>query len=97
MYTPSPDLRFGAVGDLNTIRLHELATNRPAGVLMALPDNRYISFSPDGHYRGSRNVERDIRYVAQLADGQQVTLTPEEFEKRFGWKNDPDKVRLLER
>ncbi len=26
--------------------------------------------------------------------GRQETLTPEEFEKRFGEKNDPEKVRL---
>jgi hypothetical protein len=63
---------------------------------MALPDDRYINFSPDGHYRGSPGVERDIRYVAQLTDGRQEMLTPEEFEKRIGWKNDPDKVRLLD-
>ena len=48
-----------------------------------------------GHYRGSLKIERDLRYVPQLADGSQVTLTPAEFAQRFGWKNDPEKVRLV--
>jgi WD40 repeat protein len=97
MYAPSPDLRLGAVGDLNTIRLHEIANNRPVGVLMLLPGRRLMCIHPEGHYRGSPGVERDLRYVAQLPDGSQVTLTPAEFEKRFGWKNDPEKVRLIDR
>jgi hypothetical protein len=27
-------------------------------------------------------------------DGGQVTLTPEEFAQKYGWKNDPERVRL---
>jgi serine/threonine protein kinase/WD40 repeat protein len=92
--TPSPDLRFGAVLQLNTVRLSEIATNRPCGIFMALPDDRYVSFSPDGHYRGSRRIERDLVYVVQLEDGRQETLAPDEFARRFGWKNDPEKVGL---
>jgi WD40 repeat protein/Leucine-rich repeat (LRR) protein len=94
IHSPSPDLRFGAALNINTVRLHEIATNRPCGVLMALPDDRYVSFSPDGHYRGSPRVERDLVYVVQLEDGRQETLTPAGFAQRFGWKNDPEKVRL---
>ncbi len=47
-----------------------------------------------GHYRGSRNIERDLIYIAETEDGVQHTLTPEEFAKKYGWKNDPDRVRL---
>ena len=25
----------------------------------------------------------------------QVTLTPEEFAQKYGWKNDPERVRLI--
>jgi WD40 repeat protein/tRNA A-37 threonylcarbamoyl transferase component Bud32 len=96
MLTPSPDLRFAAVGHLNTMRLHEIASNRPVGVFMALPDNRYVSFSPEGHYRGSRNVERDLVYVVQMDDGVQHTLTPAEFAKKYNWKNDPEKVKFVD-
>jgi hypothetical protein len=77
----------------NTVWLHEIETNRPCGVMMMLPDDRYVSFSPDGHYCGSPRVERDLVYVVQTDTGQEM-LTPEEFAKRFGWKNDPERVRL---
>ena len=50
---------------------------------------------PDGHFRGSPLVERHLVYVAQTDEGQQV-FTPQEFEQRFGWRNDPEKVRLLD-
>jgi hypothetical protein len=34
-------------------------------------------------------------YVVLTEDDEQITLTPAEFEQRYGWKNDPSKVRLL--
>jgi hypothetical protein len=34
--------------------------------------------------------------VARTPAGQE-TFTPEEFEKKFGWKNDPARVRLIGR
>ena len=37
--------------------------------------------------------ERGLVYIVQTAAGQ-LTLTPGEFEQRFGWKNDPETVRL---
>jgi hypothetical protein len=33
-------------------------------------------------------------YVALTEEGEQITLTPEEFRQRYGWKNDPSRVRL---
>ena len=29
------------------------------------------------------------------AEGYNITLTPAECQKRYGWKNDPKKARLL--
>ena len=34
-------------------------------------------------------------YYLLLEDGSQTMLTPAEFEKRFGWKNDSSKVPQL--
>ena len=49
---------------------------------------------PCSHYRlTSAKAPGTIVYVVQSEQGQQ-TYTPEEFEKKFRWKNDPDKVRL---
>jgi hypothetical protein len=38
-------------------------------------------------------VEREFVYVVLTDSGEQVTLTPEEFAKKYAWKNDPSKVQ----
>jgi hypothetical protein len=38
-------------------------------------------------------VERLLAYVVQTDQGQE-TLSPQEFAKKYGWKNDPERVRL---
>jgi WD40 repeat protein len=48
-----------------------------------------------GHYSGPAGVEKHLVYQAVGLTGQS-TLTQEEFGKRFGWKNDPSKVKLFE-
>lgn len=65
------------------------------GSLLRLRNEHWLAILPDGHYRGPPRIDRHLVYVAQLADGSQVTVMPEEIEKRFKWKNDPDKVRLV--
>lgn len=51
-----------------------------------------LVISTDGHVRGP---PRSVLYVAQTESGSLLTMTPSQFEKRFGWKNDPDKATLL--
>ena len=46
-----------------------------------------------GNTIGTPKAEREIVYVVETDKGQE-TLTPAEMEKRYGWKNDPGKVRL---
>ncbi|HVA51324.1 MAG TPA: WD40 repeat domain-containing protein [Pirellulales bacterium] len=64
-----------------------LATMRP------LPDRQAAVISPDGHYLGTPWAEEDLVYVVQTADGQEL-LSPKEFAAKYGWKNDPSKVKL---
>ncbi len=50
--------------------------------------------SEDGHYRcENQKVEDDSVYSVQTEQGQ-GTLTPVEFAKKYGWRNDPEKARL---
>jgi hypothetical protein len=42
---------------------------------------------------GTPRAEREIVYVVETERGQE-TLTPAEMAKKYGWKNDPAKVRL---
>jgi WD40 repeat protein len=50
-----------------------------------------LAISPAGHYRGSPGIEEEIVYVVQAERGQE-TLRPEEFARRYDWKNDPEKA-----
>ncbi len=77
----------------NRETIWDVAKNQELGVVVGLPREQSIAISPDGHYRGSPRAEQFIVYVVKTAKGQE-TLTPQEFAKRYGWKNDPNKVRL---
>jgi len=61
-----------------------------------MPDGQGVLISSNGHYSGTPGVQKNLIYQAVTLLGQ-LTLTPEEFEKRFGWKNDPTKVKLIDK
>ena len=54
-----------------------------------------MTITPDGHYTGNEQVERGIVMVVQKDDGTQEMLEPADFEQKYGFKNEPDKVHLL--
>ncbi len=68
-------------------------SGRPLGAIAALTDPLALAISAEGHYRGSTGIESEIVYVVRTKDGQE-TLTPEEFSRKYGWKNDPDRVKF---
>jgi len=39
-------------------------------------------------------MSEDVVYVALTDDGRQITLRQPEFAATYGWKNDPEKIRL---
>jgi WD40 repeat protein len=79
-------------------RLHvwETDTGRLRGIQLPAKENQSLAVSPDGHYAGSQEALRGIVIVVQKDDGAQEVLEPAEFEKKYGLKNDPEKVHLLE-
>jgi hypothetical protein len=68
----------------------------PRGVLLPGEPFGRLAVTAGGHYRGAAEVQRLIRIVVQKCDGTSETLAPAEFEQRYGWKNDPWKVRLTD-
>lgn len=48
---------------------------------------------PHGHYPTTPQGEQQLVYVVQTAAGQGL-LSPKEFAAKYGWKNDPNKVKL---
>jgi WD40 repeat protein len=59
-----------------------------------LTGDQYVCIGPDGHWRGSEKAAEHLVYVALTEEGHQLTFTPEEFAKKYGWKNDPAKARF---
>ena len=64
-------------------------------MLVPYISDNWLAVGPDGHYVGSREIAEHIVYVAQTEEGHHITLPPAEFQKRYGWQNDPKKARLL--
>jgi WD40 repeat protein len=65
------------------------------GSYFPLPKRQGLLIASSGHYSGTSDVEKSLFYQAVTVSGQK-TLSPEEFTERFGWKNDPSKVRVIE-
>jgi WD40 repeat protein/serine/threonine protein kinase len=68
----------------------------PLGTVLPGAPFERLAVRPDGHYRGTARVDREIRMVVLKTDGTSETLTPDEFQRRYGWHNDPTQVRLTE-
>jgi WD40 repeat protein len=89
---------LAASTDSYTLRLWDMASGRPHGTIIVLRNqgkDHYVTVSADGHYRGSpAEIEKELVYVVRTADGQQ-TLSLTEFAQRYGWKNQPEKVRMI--
>lgn len=91
----SPDSKVLASGSkADVVRLWDPDTGQPLAAIVPLEEGKGLTISADGHYHGvPQNMEQTLVYVVQTATGQE-TLTPSEFSKRHGWKNDPGKVKL---
>jgi len=90
----SPDGSTLAIGAQDgTLWLWDVVAGYPHTVFAVLRGNRPLVVSSDGHYAGPPGVEAELVYVVQTDQGQQM-LSPAEFVEKYGWKNDPHKVRL---
>ena len=58
--------------------------------LFVLPNNRTFAL---GDTRHSPCVERNLVHIVETDAGQE-TLAPEAFAAKYGWKNDPERVRV---
>jgi WD40 repeat protein/serine/threonine protein kinase len=92
----SPDRRWQASHAPNLVRIWETEPGALRATLVVLRGEEYLAVSPDGHYRGTPGVEEHLVCVVQTDRGQE-TLAPEEFTRKYGWRNDPERVRLPDR
>jgi WD40 repeat protein len=87
--------RFLAWNEAGILRFREAATGRLHASVYMWNDDCSLVLTPTGHYRASPSIEGDLVYIVQTDLGRE-TLTPAEFEKKYGWKNNPNKVRLCQ-
>ena len=93
-----PDRKRFLAGTGSYFPVQGLDTNRSVRLGTLYPrlgGTHHVCISPDGHYRGSDGIEQHLVYIALTKDGHQETYSPTDFAKKFDWKNDPTKARLL--
>jgi WD40 repeat protein/serine/threonine protein kinase len=86
------DKKLASSDEGGVIRVWDFAGRTCDFTLLSLPHRQGVAITPDGHYRGTPEAEKLLRYVVQI-DDRQETLTTREFASRFGWKNDPERIR----
>jgi hypothetical protein len=84
--------RLVAGSNHGRVQAFDSASGDPVGgVLQFYEGDAWLLVGADGHYRCSPGLEKHLVYVTRTADGKEERLTPEEFAKKYGWKNDPAK------
>ncbi|MEN6493326.1 MAG: WD40 repeat domain-containing protein, partial [Thermoguttaceae bacterium] len=76
-----------------SVRLLEIDSGRVLRTVLFLPGNQHLVLTDDGHYLGTPAAENEFCYVVMTDQGQEL-LRPDEFAKKYHWKNDPTKVKL---
>jgi hypothetical protein len=78
------------------VKVHDTLTGDLLYTLMYLRDNHWIAISPEGYYKGSPGVEAMFHAIVQKEDGSQEVVSLSDFAAKYGWKNDPAKVKFAE-
>ncbi len=77
------------------VSFYDAANGARKGVYYHMPKSQGLIIAASGHYSGTTGIETKLLYQA-VTVSRQCTLSPEEFTTRFGWKNDPAKVKIIE-
>jgi len=74
-------------------RLWDFPGRRPFTTILPTGPSSGVAIGGSGHFRASGEFDpaEDVVYAAVTADGQE-TFTPAEFQRKFGWRNDPAKA-----
>ncbi|HEY7309019.1 MAG TPA: protein kinase [Gemmataceae bacterium] len=87
---------LATAGTDGAVLVWEAATGRPRARLLILGPYTALAVGADGHFRGTPRIDKDLVYIVQTEQGQEM-LTPEEFAHKYNWTNDPQRVHLLDK
>ncbi len=79
-----------------SVRFWDLKRKQQRGSLLILDGGKWLAVSAEGHYRCSRGCEESLFYKVANETGVEPEMKADVFQKRFGWKNETDYVRLLD-
>ncbi len=80
------------------VRFWNMETGATAGSILRLrsqPTPVDVIVSPEGHYKAFGLGADDLMiYIAETDAGELFALSPKEFAAKFGWRNNPTKVKI---
>ncbi len=79
-----------------SVRFWDLKRKQQRGSLLILDVGKWLAVSAAGHYRCCKGCEESLFYKVETEAGVEPEMKADVFRKRFGWKNEPDYVRLLD-
>ena len=99
----SRDGRWATFGSAYRLTIFDISEQRPRLAISMLsdlskPEDRrqcWMFVSPDGHVAGSPDWRDEVVYVVERDDGVVDTLSPDEFDRKYNWTNDPNQARLF--
>jgi WD40 repeat protein len=83
--------QFELLDALDGARLASLVPLAPAE---GKGDFSWLAVDPRGYYKTTAGAKDQVVFVVLQSDGEYRTLPPEQFQRLYGWKNDPQHVRL---
>lgn len=76
-------------------RFWDPQTGQHRGTLLLFSATDWVAITPEGHYKGSREVEGHFLYKARSEKEDALRdYTAAEFAAEFGWENKPDLVKF---
>jgi serine/threonine protein kinase len=90
-----PDNKTLVSGSQGSVRFWDLEKNRLRGSLLKFEGDNWLAIDPDGNYRGSPDVEKRFVYKVREENNRLREFSPEDFSKLYGWKNHPERVKLV--
>lgn len=98
LYSRKPgSAAWSLAGAVSGIRFYNADTRETAATLLRLrmqPAPVDVILTGDGHFKTFGAADGLLVYIAETEAGDMVALSPKDFEAKYGWRNNPAKVKV---